>query len=91
MEIGISCGRDMPARKTAVVELTMALSSSAALFDRNSCQKRKSVLSSTIEIRTIIVLNERSSGAAKITSENSDTMLTVNSTPLNGVKKAWKS
>ena len=81
----------MPARSTAVVDLTIALSSSAALLERNSCQKRSSVLSSTIEIRTMMVRKVRSSGAAKITSENRETTLTANSTPLNGVRKAWKS
>src|SRR5664280_1265922 len=91
VDIGISCGRSMPARSTAVVDVTIALSSSAALLERNSCQKRKSVLSNTIVLRTIIVLNVRSSGAAKITSVNSETTLTVNSTPLNGVTNAWKS
>src|SRR5450759_2689391 len=91
VDIGISCGRFMPARSTAVVDVTIALSSSAALLERNSCQKRKSVLSNTIVLRTIIVLNVRSSGAAKITSVNSETTLTVNSTPLNGVTNAWKS
>src|SRR5215831_17979450 len=89
--IGISRGRGMQARSTAVVELTIALSSSAARLERNSCQKRSSVLKSTIELKTMIVLNERSSAAAKITSEKSETMLTANSTPLNGVRKAWKS
>src|ERR1035437_4819090 len=73
VDIGISCGRSMQARSTAVVDVTIALSSSAALLERNSCQKRKSVLSNTIVLRTIIVLNVRSSGAAKITSVNSVT------------------
>jgi hypothetical protein len=39
----------------------------------------------------MIVLKERSSGAAKITSENRETTLTANSTPLNGVRKAWNN
>ena len=91
MEIGISCGRCIPARSTAVVELTIAFNSSAALLDRNSCQKRSNVLSSTMVVRTIIVLNVRSSGAAKITSVNNETMLTANSTPLKGVTNAWIS
>ena len=69
----------------------MAFSSAAALLDRNSCQKRSSVLSSTMVVRTMIVRNERSSGAAKITSVNNETMLTVNKTPLNGVTNAWNS
>ena len=81
----------MPVRSTAVVELTIAFNSSAALLERNSCQKRSRVLNSTMEIRTIIVLKVRSSGAAKITSEKNDTTLTANSTPLNGVRNAWKS
>src|SRR6185295_1599075 len=74
--IGISWGRGIPARSTAVVELTMALSSSVALFERNSCQKRSSVLKSTIALRTMIVRSERSSGAAKMTSEKKETVLT---------------
>jgi len=88
VEIGNSCGRIIPARSTAAVELTIALSSSAALLERNSCQNRNSVLSRIMEISTIIVRKVRSSGSAKITSEKSDTTLTANSTPLNGVKKA---
>src|ERR1035437_7256979 len=91
VEIGISCGRSMPLRSTAVVELTIAFNSCAALLERNSCQKRSSVLSNIMEIRTIMVRNVRSSGAAKITSENRETKLTANNTPLNGVRKAWKS
>src|ERR1700674_892062 len=91
VEIGVSCGRSIPARSTAVVALTIAFSSSAALLERNSCQKRSSVLSSTIALKTMIVLSDRSSGAAKITSVNNETMLTANSTPLNGVTNAWNS
>src|SRR5690242_11259697 len=90
-EIGISPGRSIPARNTAVVEVTIAFNSSAALLERNSCQKRSNVLSNTMVIRTMIVLNERSSGAAKITSENKETTLTANNTPLNGVRKAWNN
>ena len=78
----------MPARSTAAVELTIAFNSCAALLERNSCQKRSSVLSSTMVVRTMIVLKLRSSGAAKITSVNNETTLTVNSTPLNGVTNA---
>src|SRR5262245_4289135 len=90
-DIGNSCGRSMPARNTAVVDVTIAFNSSAALLDRNSCQNRSTVLSRIIVIRTIIVLKERSSGFAKMTSENSETTQTANSTPLNGVRNAWNS
>src|SRR5262245_15425964 len=90
-EIGNSCGRSMPARNTAAVEVTIAFNSCAALLDRYSCQNRSNVLSRIIATRTIIVLNERSSGATKMTSENSDTTLTANNTPLNGVRNAWNS
>ena len=45
-------------------------------------------LSNPIALRTMIVLNERSSGSAKMTSENIETTLTANSTPLKGVKNA---
>jgi hypothetical protein len=38
-----------------------------------------------------MVLKERSSGSAKMTSEKRETTLTANSTPLNGVRNAWKS
>ena len=89
--IGSSCGRSIPARSTAAVDVTIDFKSSAALLDRNSCQNRSKVLSKIIVTRTIIVLKERSSGAAKITSEKSETMLTANSTPLNGVRNAWNS
>src|SRR5450631_2926066 len=69
----------------------MAFNSSAALLDRNSCQNRSSVLSNTMVVSTMIVLNVRSSGAANITSVNSETMLTANNTPLNGVTNAWNN
>ena len=74
-----------------MVDVTIAFNSSAALLERNSCQKRSKVLSKIIVTRTMIVLKERSSGAAKITSENRETTLTANSTPLNGVRKAWNN
>src|SRR5262249_16134051 len=79
------------ARSTAAVDVTIAFNSSAALLDRNSCQNLNKVLSRIIVRRTIMVLKERSSGSAKMTSEKRETTLTANSTPLNGVMNAWKS
>src|SRR5436309_12435312 len=91
VDIGVSWGRSIPARNTAAVEETMAFKSSAARLERNSCQKRKSVLSRTIDHNTMMVLKERSSGEASITSVNTETRLTANSTPLKGVRNAWNN
>jgi len=88
---GISLGALLPWRSTAALVRTSAFSFSAAWLERNSCQKRRMVLSKIIAASTMIVSYERSSGTARMTSANKEMPAMNARMPLKGVTKACRN